>query len=70
MTTPEAQNSLGPVWVVRDFDSCACGDYRHQHVRGEGRCTMPNDITHGFRPCTAFRLTREADAIPEAYRHE
>lgn len=39
-----------------DFDGCECGDYRLQHERGAGRCKMPNDMTHGFKPCTEFRM--------------
>lgn len=54
-------------WLVTDFDSCECGDYRHQHDRGLGRCQMPNDGTHGFKPCLAFRLSKAATEIPEAY---
>ena len=38
------------------YDICDCGDYRHQHDGGTGKCTMPNDLCHGFEPCLAFQL--------------
>jgi hypothetical protein len=41
---------------MSDFDVCECGDYRHQHENGEGRCKMPDDLCHGFQPCLKFRL--------------
>jgi hypothetical protein len=43
-----------------DFDECECGDYRRDHVDGVGRCKMPNDLNHGFRPCDKFRLALRA----------
>lgn len=43
-----------------DYDECECGDYRHQHEAGTGRCTMPNDLTHGFKACPTFRLHKRA----------
>lgn len=41
----------------RRTDVCACGDYRHSHVNGDGRCILPNNLVHGFQPCRAFRLS-------------
>lgn len=38
------------------LDTCYCGDARRDHVDGTGRCLMPDDLTHGFQPCTRFRL--------------
>ena len=37
------------------FQVCECGDYRHQHEEGKGKCIMPNNITHGYKECTKFR---------------
>ena len=42
--------------MTDDLDICACGDYRGQHAGGTGACSMPDDLTHGMQPCTAFRL--------------
>jgi len=54
-----------------DFDGCECGDYRLQHERGVGRCKMPNDMTHGFKPCTEFRLFGPpATEIPRPYKRD
>lgn len=55
-------------WKLRDFDECKCGDYRHQHEGGKGKCKMPNDILHGMKPCERFRLSKRAAEIPESYR--
>jgi len=44
----------------RDFDICECGDYRHQHENGVGKCRMPDDLCHGFKPCLEFRLAEES----------
>jgi hypothetical protein len=49
-----------PFYTDRDFDICECGDYRHQHENGTGRCKMPDDLCHGFKPCLKFRLTEGA----------
>jgi hypothetical protein len=37
------------------YATCECGDYRLQHQDGTGRCQMPDDMTHGFKPCNEFR---------------
>ena len=39
-------------------DECECGDYRKDHINGTGRCRMPDDLCHGFKPCLRFRLER------------
>jgi len=44
-----------PEFKDGDFDICECGDYRHQHENGEGKCQMPDDLCHGFEPCLKFR---------------
>ncbi len=48
-------NGYGKV-PANHYEVCACGDYRHQHENGIGRCTMPNDLCHGFEPCLAFEF--------------
>ncbi len=56
-------------WTIPDFDQCACGDYRHQHVNGTGACRL-NDLGHGMGnmgKCYKFRLAKEASEIPEPY---
>lgn len=44
------------------LDVCACGDYRKDHVDDVGACrhNKPGDMTHGFRDCESFRLSRRA----------
>lgn len=37
-------------------DECECGDYRYQHKNGSGKCEMPDDLTHAYRPCLQFIL--------------
>ncbi len=38
-------------------DVCYCGDYRHQHEDGDGRCRL-NGLGHpGGSSCNRFRLT-------------
>ena len=41
------------------LDECDCGDYRRDHIDGTGRCTMPDNLSHGFKPCLKFRLSRD-----------
>jgi hypothetical protein len=36
------------------FDTCYCGDYRHQHVDGKGRCKLGSLCTP--YPCQKFRF--------------
>lgn len=48
-----------PKWKDEDFDICECGDYRHQHENGIGRCKMPDDLCHGLEPCLTFRLAEK-----------
>lgn len=43
----------------RRTDVCECGDYRRQHEDLTGRCLLPNNLAHGFKPCRAFRLSKE-----------
>lgn len=44
----------------RPFDVCECGDYRHQHVDGSGRCKLGSLCTP--TPCQKFRLFRAAES--------
>lgn len=37
------------------FDVCWCGDYRHQHVDGMGRCLLGSLCTPS--PCMRFRFS-------------
>jgi hypothetical protein len=56
-------SSVGPCRLehaLDAYDICECGDYRHQHHEGTGRCQMPNDLTHNFQPCLGFRLSAPA----------
>lgn len=57
-------------FTLAEFDACECGDYRRDHdgLHGAGRCRLANDLTHGFEPCTSFRLFEPATEIPEVYR--
>ena len=43
-----------------DTDICRCGDERKDHKDGKGLCSMPNDLTHGFKPCKRFRFSCKA----------
>lgn len=43
---------------VSDFDECECGDFRLDHVNLTGRCTLPDTLVHGFKPCKRFRYFR------------
>jgi hypothetical protein len=52
-------------WKLPDFDTCHCGDYRHQHVGGVGRCMLGSLCTP--TPCTRFRLSSLATKIPSPY---
>lgn len=38
------------------LDVCECGDYRHQHERGGGRCKLGSLCAP--TPCQKFRLFR------------
>lgn len=45
------------------LDICDCGDYRYQHSNeGKDKCRMPDDGTHGFKPCLKFRLSMRKPA--------
>src|ERR1043166_415984 len=52
-------------WMLSDFDGCACGDYRHQHANGTGRCNLGSLCTP--YPCLRFRLFSVATKIPPPY---
>ncbi len=49
------------------YDVCYCGDYRHQHVNGIGRCMLGSLCTP--TPCQKFRLASAATEIPKPYTH-
>lgn len=51
---------------VRDFDACYCGDYRHQHENGTGKCKLGSLCTP--TRCLKFRLHKEAAEVPASYR--
>lgn len=55
-------------WKLSDFDGCECGDYRKDHKNGVGRCCMPDDLLHGFKPCLKFRFAKAATEIPAPYK--
>lgn len=52
-------------WKISDFDTCYCGDYRHQHLNGTGRCLL-EDLCTPSR-CSKFRLVSTAIKIPRPY---
>ena len=52
---------------IEDFDLCKCGDYRHQHEYGTGRCMISWSETH-MGVCKSFRLFTVATEIPEVYK--
>jgi hypothetical protein len=54
--------------MMHPNDVCKCGDYRHQHKNGIGRCIMPDDLTHGFKPCVKFELSEPATG--DRYTHD
>ena len=64
------QDLMEPTYSNVDFDVCECGDYRMQHDLATGRCRMPDNISHGMKPCLGFRLRHEATEIPEFYNPE
>lgn len=47
--------------ATHPLDICECGDYRRDHDGEIGRCRLPNDLTHGFKECHRFRLSRTAE---------
>ena len=56
-------------WVLQDFDTCACGDYRKDHKDGDGPCAfnhIPGNV-HGQSQCFKFRLSKTAVTIPAPY---
>lgn len=42
------------LFVDSGYDICKCGDFRHQHAGGTGRCLLGNLCTPS--PCHKFRL--------------
>ena len=52
---------------IEDFDLCKCGDYRHQHEDGAGRCMISWSESH-IGICKSFRLFTKATEIPEVYK--
>lgn len=46
-----------------ELDLCQCGDPRRDHADGHGACrhNKPRDLTHGYKDCLAFRLSRPHD---------
>lgn len=42
---------------------CICGDYKHDHENGTGRCRMPNDLCHGFEPCESYRPSKSGKEL-------
>ncbi len=57
-------HASGPVLAASSYDVCECGDYRHQHDGGEGRC-MLGSLCQPAR-CLKFRLFREGDCSAQA----
>lgn len=59
---PVPPHGSGPAQVIAprgesDFDVCYCGDYRHQHVDGKGRCNL--NWAHAYSGyCSEFRLSK------------
>jgi len=53
--------------LVENFDECECGDYRLSHDNGRGKCSLPNDATHGWKPCKKFRRFVRAGFVPEPW---
>lgn len=52
---------------LADFDTCVCGDYRHQHVNGVGACRL-NGLGHGGPGlCRKFQIGEAATNIPKPY---
>ena len=54
---------------LNHFDECECGDYRlnHEGENHTGRCSLPDDLTHGFQPCRYFRLFQPATKVPAGF---
>lgn len=50
-----------------NWDECECGDYRLSHESGKGKCSQPNDLSHGFKVCKKFRRFSQAREIPSAW---
>lgn len=49
------------------LDTCECGDYRRDHLDGDGPCNFNDggrDLCHGFRDCKAFRLSKRYEENP------
>jgi hypothetical protein len=53
---------------MSSFDVCKCGDYRHQHEGGTGRCKLGELCFPG--QCQKFRLFRATDTHPEGRDRE
>ncbi len=55
---------------LRDFDTCACGDYRRDHKDGAGACIFNHTPggPHGQNQCATFRLHKAATEVPDFYK--
>ena len=50
------------------FDICRCGDYRHQHENGTGKCYFGKDLTHGYEFCLKFEIDNASTAAEKERR--
>jgi len=44
-----------------DFDICICGDYRHQHENGTGKCNVCHWMPYPEGGCIEFVLAQRGD---------
>lgn len=52
--------------MMNPFDVCRCGDYRHQHVNGEGSCMLRELCVLG--KCSKFEFSELQTAADQKLR--
>lgn len=51
-------NDIDPHHPCGCYETCVCGDYKHEHENGTGPCRHNSehfDLTHGGENCSEFR---------------
>lgn len=69
MTSEEQKLDAQAIHAKNPLDVCVCGDYRRDHINGDGYCTHnewpkdelveTTDLCHGNKNCLSFTLSEK-----------
>lgn len=55
----QANWQSGGVQWRKDHEICECGDYRHEHENGTGKCLVCKYAAQLYEPCQEFRAMEQ-----------